>query len=144
VINGTTQGQYVQKVRSLVATMSGTTPAPSPPPSPQGDVLDLLFGGKPYDITATYGQLVTWSCPGCYDYFTAYGLDSAHHWAYDASARAGDGAPLYAPFDGKVVCAGTGIGPDAPPSRETTTMAGSRPVSARADSSCCTPTGLAR
>jgi murein DD-endopeptidase MepM/ murein hydrolase activator NlpD len=113
VINGTTQGQYVQKVRSLVATMSGTTPAPSPPPSPQGDVLDLLFGGKPYDITATYGQLVTWSCPGCYDYFTAYGLDSAHHWAYDASARAGDGAPLYAPFDGKVVCAGTGIGPGA-------------------------------
>lgn len=77
------------------------------------DVLELLFGGEPFAISAYYGQLVTWSCPGCYDYFTAYGLDSAHHWAYDVSAAAGEGAPLYAPFAGTVVCAGTGVGQGA-------------------------------
>jgi murein DD-endopeptidase MepM/ murein hydrolase activator NlpD len=108
-INGTTQAQYVDHVKDLVAKMGGTTPAPAP----QGDVLDLLFGGKPYTISATYGQLITWSCPGCYDYFAAYGLDTAHHWAYDASAAAGDGASLYAPFDGTIVCAGTNNGPGA-------------------------------
>lgn len=78
-----------------------------------GDVIDRLYGGKPYEISATYGQLVTWDCPGCYDYFPAYGLDTAHHWAYDVSAAAGDGAPLYAPFNGTVVCAGTDNGSGA-------------------------------
>lgn len=117
--NGTTQAGYLNRVRSLVKAMeqdaNGTTPAvtTTPAPAPQGDVIDLLYGGKPYDISAEYGQLVTWSCPGCYDYFTAYGLDTKHHWAYDVSAAAGDGAPLYAPFDGKVVCAGTDMGPGA-------------------------------
>src|SRR3712207_6850401 len=49
------------------------------PVEPVGDVLDLLFGGKPYSISASYGQLVTWSCPGCYEYFRAYGLRSEEH-----------------------------------------------------------------
>ena len=75
-----------------------------------GDVLERLFGGRVYDISAGYGQLVTWSCPGCYDYQAAYGLDTQHHYAYDVAARAGDGAPLYAPIAGTVVCAGTGVG----------------------------------
>lgn len=78
-----------------------------------GDVLERLFGGWAYDISAGYGQLVTWSCPGCYDYQTAYGLDAQHHYAYDVAARAGDGAPLYAPFAGTVVCAGTDVGSGA-------------------------------
>ena len=78
-----------------------------------GDVLERLFGGRAYDISAGYGQLVTWSCPGCYDYQTAYGLDAQHHYAYDVAARAGDGAPLYAPFAGTVVCAGTDVGSGA-------------------------------
>lgn len=87
--------------------LSGDAP---PKPKPTGDVLYLLYGGKPFAITASYGQLVTWRCDGCYDYFADYGLDTRHHWAYDVSAAAGEGAPLYAPFDGTVVCAGTGIG----------------------------------
>lgn len=117
--NGTTQAGYLKRVRSLVKQMeqdaNGTTPAvtTTPAPAPQGDVIDLLYGGKPYTITAEYGQLVTWSCPGCYDYQTAYGLDTRHHYAYDLSAAAGEGAPLYAPFDGLVVCAGTDNGPGA-------------------------------
>lgn len=113
--DGATPRQYLSDMRTLMgiihAAEQGMTPAPEP--APQGDVLDLLFGDKPYTISATYGQLVTWSCPGCYDYFPAYGLDSQHHWAYDAAAAAGDGAPLYAPFAGTVVCAGTGVGPGA-------------------------------
>ncbi len=118
--DGHTQRQYLDDMHELMrqidAAAGGTTPAPQPDPNPEqpmGDVLDLLYGGKPYDITAVYGQLVTWSCPGCYDYFTAYGLDTRHHWAYDVSAHAGDGAPLYAPFDGLVVCAGTDNGSGA-------------------------------
>jgi murein DD-endopeptidase MepM/ murein hydrolase activator NlpD len=115
--DGATPRQYLadmhELMRQIDAAAGGTTPAPQPKPEPQGDVLDLLFGGKPYTITATYGQLVTWSCPGCYDYFTDYGLDTRHHWAYDVVAAAGDGAPLYAPFDGTVVCAGTGVGSGA-------------------------------
>lgn len=111
-INGTTQQAYVQRLRSLVSALKkdagGITPAPAP-----RDVLDALFGGKPYTVSAGYGQLVTWSCPGCYDYFAQYGLPSTHHWAYDAAANAGDGAPLYAPFDGTVVCAGTNTGAGA-------------------------------
>jgi len=118
-INGTTQAGYLARVRKLVKAMeadaNGTTPlaTTTPPPVPQGDVIDLLYGGKPYTISAEYGQLVTWSCPGCYDYQAAYGLDTRHHYAYDISAHAGDGAPLYAPFDGLVVCAGTGVGSGA-------------------------------
>lgn len=117
--DGATPRQYLADMDALIsiinAAANGTTPAvtTTPAPAPQGDVIDLLYGGKPYDISAEYGQLVTWSCPGCYDYFTAYGLDTKHHWAYDVSAAAGDGAPLYAPFDGKVVCAGTDMGPGA-------------------------------
>ncbi len=117
--DGHTQRQYLADMDALIAIINaaadGTTPAvtTTPAPAPQGDVIDLLYGGKPYDISAEYGQLVTWSCPGCYDYFTAYGLDTRHHWAYDVSAAAGDGAPLYAPFDGLVVCAGTGVGQGA-------------------------------
>lgn len=103
-----TQNQYVAHVKDLVAKMGGTTPA-----KPEQDVLALIYGGKPFSISATYGQLVTWSCPNCYTYFTAYGLDSNHHWAWDVSADAGEGAPLYAPFDGKIVCAGTDNGPGA-------------------------------
>lgn len=113
--DGATPRQYLSDMHTLMgmihAAEQGVTPAPEP--APHGDVLDLLFGGKPYTISATYGQLVTWSCPGCYDYFPAYGLDSQHHWAYDVSAAAGDGAPLYAPFDARVVCAGTDVGPGA-------------------------------
>lgn len=114
-----TPRQYLADMDALIAIINaaaqGTTPAvtTTPAPVPQGDVIDLLYGGKPYDISAEYGQLVTWSCPGCYDYFTAYGLDTKHHWAYDVSAAAGDGAPLYAPFDGTVVCAGTNVGQGA-------------------------------
>lgn len=109
--DGHTQRQYLDDMHELMRQIKAAgTPPPTPP---TGDVLDLLFGGKPYQISATYGQLVTWSCPGCYDYFIAYGLDTAHHWAYDAAALAGDGAPLYAPFAGTVVCAGTGVGTGA-------------------------------
>lgn len=87
-----------------------------------GDVIDRLFGGRPYGISAEYGQPVTWQCPigvnpgqpgNCYEYQEAYGLDDVHHYAYDVSANAGDGAPLYAPFNGTVVCAGTGVGSGA-------------------------------
>lgn len=110
--DGGTPQQYLDDIARLtdiiVAAAKGTTPA-----EPQADVLDLLFGGKPYQISASYGQLVTWSCPGCYDYFIDYGLDNQHHYAIDAVADAGDGAPLYAPFDGTVVCAGTGNGQGA-------------------------------
>jgi murein DD-endopeptidase MepM/ murein hydrolase activator NlpD len=106
--DGHTPRQYLADMHTLMdiiaAAEDGVTPAPVV------DVFDLLFGGKPYSISAGYGQRVTWSCPGCYDYFTAYGLPSTHHWAYDVSAHAGDGAPLYAPFNGTVVCAGTGVG----------------------------------
>lgn len=109
--DGHTPRQYLadmhELMRQIEAAASGITPAP------QGDVLDLLYGGKPYVVSAEYGQLVTWECDHCYDYFTAYGLDIYHHWAYDAAAAAGDGAPLYAPIDGKIVCAGTGNGPGA-------------------------------
>jgi hypothetical protein len=42
VQNGTTQSQYVAKVRSLVATMSGMTPAPSPPPPVDVDPIASL------------------------------------------------------------------------------------------------------
>jgi len=116
-VNGNTGSWYRDTLNALIKEQdaNGTTPAvtTTPAPVPQGNVIDLLYGGKPYDISAEYGQLVTWSCPGCYDYFTAYGLDTRHHWAYDVSAAAGDGAPLYAPFDGLVVCAGTGVGQGA-------------------------------
>jgi hypothetical protein len=87
-----------------------------------GDVIDRLFGNRPYEISAEYGQPVTWQCPigidpgrpgNCYEYQKAYGLDDVHHWAYDVAAAAGDGAPLYAPFNGVVVCAGTGVGSGA-------------------------------
>jgi len=117
--DGATPRQYLADMDALIsiinAAANGTTPAvtTTPAPVPQGDVIDLLYGGKPYDISAGYGQLVTWSCPGCYDYQAAYGLDTKHHYAYDISARAGEGAPLYAPFDGLVVCAGTGVGSGA-------------------------------
>lgn len=114
--DGHTPRQYLADMHELMrqinaADTHGTTPAPKPQPT--GDVLDLVFGGKPYEISATYGQLVTWECPGCYDYFAAYGLDTRHHWAYDCVAAAQDGAPLYAPFAGTVVCAGTDIGSGA-------------------------------
>jgi len=115
--DGHTQRQYLNDMHELMrqidAAAGGITPVTTTTAAPVGDVLDLLFGGKPYEVTAHYGQLVTWSCPHCYDYFTSYGLDTAHHWAYDAAALAGDGAPLYAPFDGKIVCAGTDNGPGA-------------------------------
>jgi murein DD-endopeptidase MepM/ murein hydrolase activator NlpD len=110
--DGGTPQQYLDDIAQLTTIIksaaSGTTPV-----VPVGDVLDLLFGGKPYSISASYGQLVTWRCDNCYDYFRDYGLDSAHHYAIDAAANVGDGAPLYAPFDGTVVCAGTGIGSGA-------------------------------
>lgn len=116
-VNGNTGSWYRDTLNALIKEQdaNGTTPAvtTTPAPVPQGDVIDLLYGGKPYDISAGYGQLVTWSCPGCYDYQAAYGLDTKHHYAYDISARAGEGAPLYAPFDGLVVCAGTGVGSGA-------------------------------
>jgi murein DD-endopeptidase MepM/ murein hydrolase activator NlpD len=109
--DGATPRQYLADMHELMTQIAAAAAGTTPAPAPSRDVLDLLFGDKPYDVTATYGQLVTWRCDGCYTYFIAYGLDAAHHWAYDASARAGDGAPLYAPFDGQVVCAGTGNGP---------------------------------
>lgn len=116
-VNGNTGTWYRDTLQALIKEQdaNGTTPAvtTTPAPVPQGDVIDLLYGGKPYDISAGYGQFVTWSCPGCYDYQAAYGLDTRHHYAYDISAHAGDGAPLYAPFDGVVVCAGTDNGPGA-------------------------------
>jgi murein DD-endopeptidase MepM/ murein hydrolase activator NlpD len=108
--DGATPQMYLDDIAKLTdnikAAANGTTPV-----EPVGDVLDLLFGGKPYSISASYGQLVTWRCDNCYDYFRDYGLDSQHHYAIDAPAAAGDGAPIYAPFDGYVVCAGTGNGP---------------------------------
>lgn len=116
-VNGNTGSWYRDTLNALIKEQdaNGTTPAvtTTPAPVPQGDVIDLLYGGKPYDISADYGQLITWSCPGCYDYQAAYGLDTRHHYAYDLSAAAGEGAPLYAPFDGLVVCAGTDNGPGA-------------------------------
>lgn len=105
--NKNTPAWYRKTLAALIAEQEAAVSTPA------GDVIDLLFGGQPYEISATYGQLVTWSCPGCYDYFPAYGLDTAHHWAYDVSALAGDGAPLYAPFNGTVVCAGTDNGSGA-------------------------------
>lgn len=101
-VNGTTGKQYQAAVNALIKEQVL-----------QGDVIDRLYGNRPYDISAEYGQLVTWSCPGCYEYFRDYGLDTRHHWAYDVSAAAGDGAPLFAPFNGTVVCAGTGVGSGA-------------------------------
>lgn len=124
-VNKTTGAQYARAFRELVkeqgAVVGPVTPSPpvSPPPvppitpAPQGNVLDLLYGGRPYIVTASYGQLVTWSCPGCYDYFRDYGLDSQHHYAIDVEATAGDGAPLFAPINGTIVCAGTGNGQGA-------------------------------
>lgn len=113
-VNRNTPAWYRKTLNALIAEQEAFQPAqPDSPAQPSGDVLDLLFGGKPYTISATYGQLVTWSCPGCYDYFPAYGLDSQHHWAYDVAAQAGDGAPLYAPFNALVVCAGTEVGQGA-------------------------------
>lgn len=109
--DGATPQMYLDDIAHLTEIIKAAAKGTSPPPRPTGDVLDLLFGGKPYTISASYGQLVTWSCPGCYDYFRSYGLDTQHHWAIDVSARAGDGAPLYAPFNGYVVCAGTDVGP---------------------------------
>lgn len=107
-VNGTTGEQYRDAMNGLIAEQKAF-----------GDVIDRLFGGNPYTISADYGQPVTWQCPigvnpgqrgNCYEYQKAYGLDDMHHYAYDVSAHAGDGAPLYAPFDGLVVCAGTGVG----------------------------------
>jgi murein DD-endopeptidase MepM/ murein hydrolase activator NlpD len=115
--DGSTPRQYLADMhelrRQIVVAAGGTTPATTTTPAPQRDVFDLLYGGKPFDVLAYYGQLVTWSCPHCYDYFTAYGLDAQHHWAWDVASPAGDGAPLYAPFDGTIVCAGEGVGPGA-------------------------------
>lgn len=127
--DGHTPRQYLEDVDRLkqisyAAAGKNTTPAvtTTPAPAPQGDVIDLLYGGKPYEISADYGQAVTWQCPtginpgqpgNCYEFQKAYGLDDRHHYAYDVSADAGDGAPLYAPFDALVVCAGTGVGSGA-------------------------------
>lgn len=102
--NGTTQNMYVQTITALMQEMGATeTPLAT-------DVLDAIFGGQPYTVSADYGQFVTWSCPGCYDYFAAYGLDTRYHWAIDVAAAAGDGAPLYAPCNGTIVCGGTNTG----------------------------------
>jgi len=122
--DGGTPQQYLDDIAKLVKIIheAGEGVEPVEVPEPVGDVIDLLFGGKGYTISAYYGQKITWNCPlnvppggpgNCYEYQEAYGLDDTHHYAYDVSANAGDGAPLYAPFDGLVVCAGTGIGSGA-------------------------------
>jgi hypothetical protein len=55
VQNGTTQAQYVAKVRSLVATMSGTTPAPKPEPVPR----DIIDPWRPYPYPKMVDLLVS-------------------------------------------------------------------------------------
>lgn len=105
--NGTTQDGYVRAVTALMAEAKTNRPDTVP----SGDVVDLLFGGARYTITAEFGQLITWRCDHCYDYFSAYGLDTVHHWAIDADG--GANAKLYAPFAGTVVCAGTDAGAGA-------------------------------
>jgi murein DD-endopeptidase MepM/ murein hydrolase activator NlpD len=118
-VNGTNGQTYRQVLDNLIAEWEAggeVRPVPTgptgPQPEPPADVLDLVYGGKPYTVSAEYGQLITWDCPHCYDYFPAYGLDSQHHWAIDVTADAGEGALLYAPMAGVIVCAGTD--PSAP------------------------------
>lgn len=111
--DGGTPRQYLEDMDRLIKIIDKAAEPiePVPVPEPQGDVIDLLYGGKNYVISASYGQKITWSCPGCYEYQRAYGLDTAHHYAYDVSG--GEGAPLYAPFSGTIVCAGTDRGSGA-------------------------------
>ena len=113
--DGATPQQYLDDIETLrkIINAAGKDIVPVEPVEPIGDVIDLLFGGKGYVISAYFGQPITWRCDGCYTYQLSYGLDTAHHYAYDVAANAGDGAPLYAPIDGMVVCAGTGVGSGA-------------------------------
>jgi len=101
ILNGTTQAQYTARVKDLVATMGGTTPA-------QVDVIDAIMGGVPY--TDDYGFKSPTNLP-YYAYFAGHGGSSNQHTGIDVVAPLG--TPLYSPLAGTVVCAGTGVGPGA-------------------------------
>jgi N-acetyl-anhydromuramyl-L-alanine amidase AmpD len=116
-VNGTTQREYVAKIRADVAAMTkdaGEQPAPTEPPKPAPrDIVSVIVGGRP--TNTDYGWLAPAAGP-FYDYFDDHSSgepnhDSSHHTGIDATTAKGQ--TLYTPIKGKVVCAGTGKGPGA-------------------------------
>jgi hypothetical protein len=102
VQNGTTQAQYIAKVRSLVATMSGMTPAPSPPPPVDVDPIRVIVGGDYPPIT--YGFLSDVGI-NSYAYVVGHGgTRSTQHSGDDVPVP--HGTKLYTPLPGTVTCVG--------------------------------------
>lgn len=108
VQNGTTQQQYVARVKDLIARMGGTSPPPPPPEPPPVDVIDAIVGGAPY--TDDYGFKAPTDLP-YYAYFEGHGGHPNQHTGIDVTGPIGE--TLYSPISGTVVCAGTGVGQGA-------------------------------
>jgi len=106
--NGTTQGGYIQALRSLVAEMRNQTqpePKPDPdhkPPPVLREPLEVIFGGRRVDVE--YGFLADVGL-NYYSYIVGHGgTRPTQHTGDDCLVP--DETPLYAPADGIVRCVG--------------------------------------
>lgn len=68
------------------------------------EVLSVVQGGNVHD----WGEWGAESSNGYYGYGSQYGMSGTQHTGLDIAAP--EGAPMYAPMGGTVMCAGTGIG----------------------------------
>jgi murein DD-endopeptidase MepM/ murein hydrolase activator NlpD len=104
--DGGTPRQYLSDMHELMRLIDLAAGAinPVPTPTPEKDLLKLIFGGK-YTISQEWA--VT-SSAADYSYAIGHGLNGRQHTGIDAVGNLRD--PLYAPFAGTVVCASTGWG----------------------------------
>lgn len=112
VLNGTTQGQYVTRVKNLVAIMkgAGTTPAPKPKPVTEKEALALIAGPTAY-VGFGFNQ-PNMSCGNsgrepCH--FYTYGINhgtSADYMHTGDDVIVPRGTTVRTPFAGRVVCVG--------------------------------------
>jgi murein DD-endopeptidase MepM/ murein hydrolase activator NlpD len=106
--DGHTPRQYLADLHELMRQIDAAADAQKPPPTPVGDLIDIIVGGKP--TNTRYGFKSPAARP-YYAYFHGHGGNPSQHTGIDATGSLGQA--LYSPIDGTVVCAGTGIGTGA-------------------------------
>lgn len=112
--DGHTQRQYLQDLdalRLIIDKAAGIGPAPKPDPTPpvlpkpEPDIIQVITGGRVTD--SSYGFKSPTDLP-YYEYFEGHGGHANQHTGIDAMVPLS--STLYAPFDGTIVCTGTGQG----------------------------------
>jgi murein DD-endopeptidase MepM/ murein hydrolase activator NlpD len=106
-------GRFYRFADGTVFRRTGAGSAPVLFPNRRGTIADVM-GGVHFEISQPYGPTdFVPDPPTAYDYCRDYGCpqDVRTHCGVDISVVAG--TDLFAPADGRVICAGTGVGLEA-------------------------------